>query len=438
MSRYTIAATAVLAALAFANPAVGIADQMADKITTPVTISFYNYNLASAGIGAEGTKKLIAEFEAAHPDINVEGVAVSSREMTSRIQADVAVGRSPDVAQVVFDGLAFVADNLGAQPLEKIVPEAELKAHLEGMVPNGLELGRLDGRTYALAYTFSTPILFYNADLFRAAGLDPDKPPRNWAEIKQAALTVQEKTEARGFSTGMIGAAAQGFDWLFQSVILSNGGRVLSKDRARLTFADAPAVEAVQMLRDLEDANILRNEPAGAGLELMNAGRVAMFLNTSAYQRALVGGAKGKYELRAAPMPGFGNREPAPTNSGSGLVIFSQDPVKQRAAWELMKFLTSKRGYTIITSEIGYLPLRPDIVDDAEYLAGWVKENPLVRPNLEQLGRLQPWAAFPGPNYRQILQTMLEAVETAVFSNADVEKTLKDAQSRAQGLMPNS
>ena len=47
-----------------------------------------------------------------------------------------------------------------------------------GMAPKALKLGVLDGKTYALPYTISTPILFYNADLFKAAGLDPQRPPQ--------------------------------------------------------------------------------------------------------------------------------------------------------------------------------------------------------------------------------------------------------------------
>ncbi|MEO1439838.1 MAG: extracellular solute-binding protein, partial [Chloroflexota bacterium] len=144
----------------------------------------------------------------------------------------------------------------------------------------------------------------------------------------------------------------------------------------------------------------------------------------------------GNYELRAAAMPGFGDNEAVPTNSGSALFVITQDPLKQRAAWEFMKFVTSREGYTIITSEIGYLPLRPEIVEMDEYLAPYVAENPLILPNLEQLERLQPWAAFPGPNYRQIIQIMQDAVEASIFGDGDVAELMQAAEERASDLMP--
>jgi len=419
------------------TPLAAFAQAIPATIDAPVEIDFYNYNLASAGVGADGTKKLIAEFMAANPNIKVNGIGVPGAEMASRIQADIAAGRGPDLAQVIFSDLDFVATNLGAHALEDLIPADELAAHFEGMSENGLRLGVLEDKTYALAYTFSTPVLFYNADLFRAAGLDPDQPPRNWAEIEAAALVIEEKTGANGFEGGIVGAGAASFDWLLQSVLLSNGARTLSEDRKTLTFAEPKAVEAVKMLRHLYDQGVFENNGSNTIVESMSAGNVGMYLNTSALQRGLIAGAEGKYELRATTMPGFGDIPAVPTNSGSGLVILSPDPVKQRAAWELMKFLTSKRGYTIITSEIGYLPLREDIVNDPAYLGEWVKSHPLVQPNLDQLGRLEPWVPYPGPNYRQIHKTMLDAMEMAVFGGADVAETLKAAQDQAQAMMPN-
>jgi multiple sugar transport system substrate-binding protein len=163
-----------------------------------------------------------------------------------------------------------------------------------------------------------------------------------------------------------------------------------------------------------------------------------MILTTSVYQRAFLNAAKDKFELRAAKMPGFGDKPAQPTNSGSALFILSKDPAKQRAAWELIKHMTSKRGYTVITSKIGYLPLRLDIVDDPQYLGNWVRENPMVRPNLEQLSRLNQWVAFPGSNYRQISRIEVAAVNEAVFGDGEVAKIMREAQDRAQALMPRA
>ena len=212
---------------------------------------------------------------------------------------------------------------------------------------------------------------------------------------------------------------------------------IIDADRTRMIFAEPASVEAVSMLRDLAANGIMENLPVDSQLEGMAAGATAMYLQTSAIQGHLVRGADGKYELRAAPMPSFGDKPVRPNNSGSALTIHAQDPLKQRAAWELMKFLTSKHGYTVITRDIGYLPLRTAIVNDPEYLGEWVKDHPLLQPNLDQLAKLEPWAPMPGPNYQQISITAMDAMERATFGgDDDVAGILADAQERAQRLVP--
>ncbi|WMT90943.1 ABC transporter substrate-binding protein [Pelagibacterium sp. H642] len=421
---------AALASLAL--PAIG--QTIPDTVDEPVTITFYNYNLAMAGNGADATRRLIDQFMAENPNITVDAIPVGAAESTTTVQADLAAGQPVDLVQMGFSTLSYAVDNYGAVALEDIISQDELDGHFEGMVPNGLDLGRLDDKTYGLAYTFSTPVLFYNADLFREAGLDPDQPPETWDEIRETALAIEDATGKEGFAAGIFGPSAA--DWLFQGVVRSNGGEVISRDRTTLTFAEPPAVEAVQMLRDLYDAGAFDPMDITAALEGMSSGNIGMYLQTSAIQGALVSGAEGNFELRASTMPSFGDKPVRPNNSGSALVILSQDPLKQRAAWELMKFLTSEEGYTVITSEIGYLPLRPAIVDDPRYLKDWVEEHPLVQPNLDQLAILEPWESMPGPNYLQIVSIMMDAAEMAVYGGVDVEATLRDAQANAQALMP--
>lgn len=397
-----------------------------------VTIRFYSYNLGNAAFGP-GTEKLIAEFMEANPNITVEGVPVPAAEMTARVQADIVAGTPPDVAQLIFDGLDFIATNFNAKPLETIVPPEELAAHFEGFSPNGLQLGRLNDLTYGLPFTFSTPVMFYNADLFRAAGLDPDAPPTTWAQVKEYALQIAEATEAEGVHIAGLG----GFDWIVQSLIGSNGGQVLSADRSTIEFGSEAAIGAISMWQDLRLSGAHSQLTDAEITEAMFTGNLGMYLQSSAIQRTLITNAETNgWELRAAAMPAFGDLPTTPVNSGSALFMFSDDPARQRATWEFLKFVTSERGYTIITSDIGYLPLRPAIVEDPQYLQEWAKANPLVLPNLEQLTRLRAWVSYPGPNWRQIETILLESVQQAVTSDGDVATIMTDAAARAQALMP--
>ncbi|MBP0437088.1 ABC transporter substrate-binding protein [Tianweitania sediminis] len=432
MLRRQFLSLAVSTSLLLAGVAGSASAQMAEAITEPVTISFYNYNLASAGIGREATLELIAKFEEANPNVKVEPIGAPSNEVLSRVQADMVAGLDVDVAQLVFRDLIYAAEELGAQPLEDVAGD-ELAKHALGFVPAGLALGEVDGKTYGLAYVFSTPVMFINRDLFKQAGLDPDQPPRTWEEVKTAGKAIAEKTGKHGFFPGAYGPTDGTF--VYQSIVMSNGGGKV-RDGNTLTFADKDQADAVAMLRDLMDSGAHARIDVGAHMDTFQSGNLGMFLYTSAILNRMESAAQGNFELGLAPMPSFGEKPTAPTNSGSAVFMFSQDPVKQRAAWELMKFLTSDEAYTIITSKIGYLPLRPGIVNDERYLKGWLEQNPKYRANLEQLDRLTPNVAFGGPNYRQVENMMKDAMTEAVFGSGDPRQVLKAAQEQAQPLMP--
>ncbi|MEF2968565.1 ABC transporter substrate-binding protein [Paenibacillus sp. M1] len=409
--------------------AAGSANAAASGEKTKIT--FYSYNLATAG-QKDGTQKLIDEFEAANPDIEIEGIPVASPDINAKVQADIAAGSPPDVAQLVFDGLDYIANNFGAKPLEDLVPEDELAQAFEGFSPNGLKLGQLNGKTYGLPFTFSTPVLFYNAKLFADAGLDPEQPPATWAEVKQYALQIAEKTGATGVHIG----GSVGNDWIVQALIGSNGGKVLSDDRKTIEFGSEEAVGAIEMWQDMIASGAMGKLNDSEVMEAFSQGQVGMLLFTSALQSSFLTAAEaGGWELKSAAMPSFDGKPTTPVNSGSALFILSDDEAKQQAAWKFLQFVTSERGYTIITSEIGYLPLRPAIVDDPQYLKDWVEQNPLIKPNLEQLERLNPWVSYPGPNWYQIETILLEAVQKSIQSTDDVSTIMQEAQTRAQSLV---
>src|SRR5690606_16847550 len=101
--------------------------------------------------------------------------------------------------------------------------------------------------------------------------------------------------------------------------------------------------------------------------------------------------------LRTAPFPTWGDKPRRVAAGGNALFIFAKDPAQQRAAYEFIKFLTSKEGQTIWVEGTGYLPIVRGVEDDPRYLADYMAANPLVRAALEQLPDAVPWAPFPGP-----------------------------------------
>ena len=402
-----------------------------DSGKTEITFLTYNLSIASQ---KDAAQKLIDNFNAQSDTIHVTGVGVDSASMASKIQSDYVAGTTYDVAQIILNTVDYCVENYGLSALEDLAGQEEFDRHMEGFHPNAAALGKYsDGKTYALPYTFSTPMLYYNADLFRKAGLDPDNPPTTWTEVKEAGLALKAIGKEGVHIMGTSGTD----DWLIQAMIYSNGGDVLSEDKKTILFGEEGAVGAISMWQDLIKSGAGANYTDTEAQEAFMAGNQGMFVTTAALESGLISAAESAgFELRAAAFPAFEGKEAVPVNSGSGLCVMSQDEEKAKAAWEFIKYVTSEEGYTIITSEMGYLPLRTAIVDDERYLKGWAEEHPFVRINLAQLDRLHKWQGYPGLNSGQIATTLVNAVVESVFTDADVPEVMEEAASKAQDLMP--
>lgn len=418
-----------------AAPAAALTELTEDQ---KVEIVFESYNLGNAGIWSDTINTLLDEFMTEHPNITVTGQPSDVTNGTAAsVQQQVLAGDPPDVAQLIFNELDFAATTLGAQELTALVGEEGLKEQFGGEYPyheRARALADWDGKTYGLPYVFSTPIMWINEAQFEAAGLDPATVDLStWDAVAAAAAQITASTHTPSLSLGCV---VTGGSWCMQGLFLSNSAQVLSDDRSTIEFGSDAAVDTVQVFRDMFDDGILSNEDAASLYEAFAQGKTAIHVNSSALQGAFMRGAQSDgWNLDARPLPAFDDQPVVPTNSGSFLAMFASDPAKQAAAWELMQWMTSPRAYELISTEIGYLPLRATMAKEGGPLYEWVEENPLAEPNLTQLNDLEPWVSYPGDSYAQVDQVLATAIEESIFYGADAKSTMADAAERAQGLI---
>ena len=157
--------------------------------------------------------------------------------------------------------------------------------------------------------------------------------------------------------------------------------------------------------------------------------------STSVLSGAISAADAGGWELYGAAMPGIGDKEAVPVNSGSCLAVRPDSKEKTAAVWEFIKYVTGDEGYTIITSEIGYLPLRTYLADDPAYLKDFVDKYPLLRVNLEQLERIRPVTIWPADCATEAATIFMDAVQKALTTDADVLETLEQAQKDINELL---
>ncbi|GGO66100.1 hypothetical protein GCM10010910_24780 [Microbacterium nanhaiense] len=403
-----------------------------------VEIVFESYNLNSAGPWTEAIEGLIAAFEKEHPNITVTGQGVDTANIVSSIQQQVLAGSPPDVGQLGFGQLDFAQTDLQAANLTELVGQEALDEHFGGDYPfheRARVLADIDGSATGLPYVFSTPVLWINETVLESAGIDPATADYStWDSVSALAEQVTAKTGNPSINVPCI---VTGGSWCMQGLFFSNGADVLSDDRSTIEFGSAEAIDTVEVFQGMYAGGILSNEEEMTQYESFSRGDTAAFqLTTSALQSSFMQGADANgWTLSTSEMPQFGEQEAQPTNSGSALVMFAQDPKKRAAAWEFMKFMTSAEAYEVITTQIGYLPLRKTMTEEGGPLYDWVQANPLVQPNLDQLDRLVATKAYPGDQFQEVDRLLDVAIQDAIFQGKDAADTLPEAAERAQALI---
>lgn len=396
-----------------------------------VTLSFLSYNYGTADLGGQGTQELIDEFEKADPDITIKPQGVAIADVVTKLRTSMIGGNSVDVAQVGWSKMAEAYQTLPVTPVQKIAAPADWARTAAGFNPAVLQATQHDGMTSAMPYTMSIPTLFYNADLFRAAGLDPARPPATFDEVKTDALAIAQ----HGASGVYVDAAnASKSDFLTQSLVDSAGGAVVSPD-GKVTMDQAAAVDAMNTLADLTHSGAQPAVSENDALAAFKAGKLGMLLTSTAVLASLDQAAAGKFQVLAAGFPGFGDKPARPTYSGAGLVVLSKDPAKQRAAWKFIQFLTSEQAFTTITTKIGYLPLRPGAVTDPQALKSYFDSDKRLLPALQQLNAVTPYTFFNGPKADQaVLALQDDAVAPIMLQGADPRSTMHTVADRIRGL----
>lgn len=395
----------------------------------PVTIEYWHIN--SPTFGGPAAKELVQLFEAKHPDIKVvekfqPGVYTG---LMQQLQVSLAAKRPPAVAQIGYNLTAYAAGQFPHVLLDKY--RKSDPAFFKGIPDNIMALGGLGGSLHGIPFGVSTPVMYYNADLFKAAGLNPDQPPQTWDELQRQGAIIKQKT-------GKLAVYLQqpNDEWIDQTLIWGNGGRPLSEDAKRVGWDAPEAIEAMQMWQDMVNkSKIAANLTWEEGLQAFLSGHIAMCLTTIGRQEHMRRNASG-FQVRAVPVPRFGSKPLATATGGNVLMIFASDPAQEKAAWEWIKFVLSPEGATVWTKGTGYLPPRAELANDPRYLKPFFDEAPLMKAALQTFPYAKPWVSFPGPRGLEITKILIKARDEVLEGKRPAEPILKEAAQQASALLP--
>ncbi len=334
--------------------------------------------------------ELVSEFNATHPSIHVMAIYQGNYDqMVTKLKAAFLSHRTPDVVQLNIEHLRIFTANSQLTDLSKFVNQTP--SFKDDFVNVFWKTVVIDHHVYAIPFNISCLMLFYNKDLFRKAGLNPDKPPRNWNEMVQMAkkLTVRNNPTSRpsqyGLFWGVNGQSTAFYE--FEPLIWQNKGRIFNDDMTKCVINQPAAVQALKEWKSWFDIGISpRDMDYQEGVQAFMMGKIAMGPMTSGGIRYALDNLP--WNLGVAMLPS--HKATVTTLGGGSLAIpVGTSPEKQKAAWEFIKWMTNTKNTLYWYENTGYLPVRKSALNSLEIRLIW-KKYPQLKVTVDSIPYARP------------------------------------------------
>jgi sn-glycerol 3-phosphate transport system substrate-binding protein len=386
------------------------------------------YPIAVGGALTEVVDGIVAEFEAQNPDISVTAIYSGNYDDT-RVRALSALNSGePAQLAVMFsiDAYDLIEQDL-IVPFDDLISSEEDRAWLDGFYPALMANGAIEGQTWGVPFQRSTIVAYYNRDMFRDAGLDPDAPPTTWQELVEMgqALTDDDNWGLMIPSTGYP-------YWMFQALAIQNGEELMSNDGLTTYFDDPEVVEALEFWQSLSTEHGIMPTGTvewGTLRQAFLEGQTAMMWHSTGNLTAVRNNAS--FDFGVAMLPG-NVRLGSPTGGGNFYVFQDTTEEEREAALRLIQFMTSPdqaAAWSIATGYMGVSPAAYDTVDLIEYTEGFPAAL-VARNQLEHA--VAEFSTFETARVRDGLNTAIQSALTGTMSAADA---LAEAQAAADRLL---
>ncbi|NKJ33327.1 MULTISPECIES: ABC transporter substrate-binding protein [Rhizobium] len=375
------------------------------------------------------------KFMEENPDIKIQFAAPSAtyEEGIQTILRQAGTSEMPDVTFIGLNRLRMMDERNVAVDLGPLVKKDGNMAE-QGFSDTILKLAQVKGKQVGLAFATSNPIMYYNADLVKAAGGDPNNPPKTWDEV----ITLAGKIKALGNGVDGMDFRWQGDDWMFSALLFGAGGKMLSDDESKVAFNGPEGQKAVELIQRFVKEGGMPVFTKAAGEQAFAAGKVGFEFQTTGALVNTIKNVGTKFDLRTAKIPLIDPVNGRLPTGGNAVVILTHDPVKEEAAWKFAKFAAGPYGASVVVPGTGYVPNNELAAKSANYLGDFYKKNPLFQAGLSQMSVMIPWYAFPGANGVKVTQTIVDNLSRIVDGSAAPKEALEDAASDVEGMLPRS
>jgi sn-glycerol 3-phosphate transport system substrate-binding protein len=345
-------------------------------------------------------------------------------------------GNAPHVLQVFEVGTASMMASKGAiVPVTQVMQMGGAKFDASVYVPavSGYYTAP-NGQMLSFPFNSSTPVLHYNKDAFKAAGLDPNSPPKTWPELVLVAAKLKASGHKCPFTTAWQSWAQLESFSAWHNVEFATKRNGFNGLDTRLNITTPLHVRHIENLANMAQQGLFvykgRNNSADATFQ---SGECAMYTGSS----AAYGGIKRnlKAEAGISTLPYYPDVPGAPQNTvigGASLWVMSgKKPEEYKGVAEFFKYLSDAEVQAKSHQETGYLPITTAAFELTEK-SGFYKKNPGTDVSVTQMIRktTDKSRGIRLGNFVQIRTILDEELEQVWSGKKTAKQGLEDAKKR--------
>ena len=399
----------------------------------PVEISFY-YPVAVGGPITKLVDTFAADFEKENPGIKVKPIYSGSyQESITKALTAVKSNDAPTMSVLLSTDMFTLIDEEAIVPFDPLIKTAEDQAWLKGFYPAFMENSQTGGKTWGIPFQRSTIVLYYNKEMFKDAGLDPNQPPATWKEMAEVAQKLTKRDASGKVTQWGVQIPASGFPyWLFQGLTTENDVQLMNAAGTE-TYYDKPAVvEALQYWMDLTSKYKVHPEGIvewGTTPKDFFERKVAMVWTTTGNLTNVKNNAK--FDFGVAMLPA-NKRRGSPTGGGNFYIFKQAKPEQQAAALKFIKWITSPARAAQWGIDTGYVAVRPDAWD-TPVMKKYVTDFPPAAVARDQLQFAV--AELSTHDNQRVTKALNDGLQAALTGSKSAEQAMKDSQREADRLL---
>lgn len=398
---------------------------------------------AMGGRLGEKVNQIAEDFNAKQDTYQV--VPTYKGNYTETMTAAIAAFRAkqhPHIVQIFEVGTATMMAAEGAvYPVYQLMADTGTPFDQGAYLPAVISYYQtVDNQLLSLPFNSSTPVMWYNKDAFRKAGLDPENPPKTWAEVEAAGRKLQESGMPSGLSFGWQSWVIIENYSSWHNLPIGTGQNGFAGLDTELVFNNEHVVHRVGEIAEWQKTKLFDyGGRRGDSLPLFVNGKCGMWINSSAYYASIQQQADFAFGQTMLPLDTAVAEEPQNSIIGGATlwILKGHKDKEYKGVAEFFKYLSTPDVQADWHKFTGYVPITTAAYELCKE-QGFYEENPGTDTAIKQLSLNQPTPNSRGlrfGNFVQIRDVINDELEAVWAGKKTAKQGLDDAVERGNELL---